>query len=162
MARSFTIETAYKLSALFGTAIVLLVPFISWTHIAGLEPRATEAFEQYILADLDQHSLNEQLKSIEFAINQSTTGSEIAVNYSPAELETLAGEAELLRDQAEQRFLALNMLGAEKHSIIAELKLTIAGTIIVLAVGMVFAVFGFVAWYFHIQILEDRRNIPRE
>ena len=162
MAGSPGTQTIYKLSAFFGTAVVLLVPFVSWTHITALEPPAVQAFEQYILAELDMRSLNKQLESIEFAISQSSIGSEMAVNYSPSELETLAGEAELLQSGIEQRFLALDRLGREKSSIIAEIKLTVAATIVILAVGMVFAIFGFVAWYFHIQILEDRREVPRE
>lgn len=162
MARSPNIQTIYKLSAFFGTAIVLLVPFISWTHISTLEPRAVQAFEQYILADLDKRSLNQQLESIELAIHQTTSGGEMAVNYSPEELQTLAGEAELLRIQIEHRFLALSGLKQEKNSIITEIKLTVAATIILLAAGLVFAIFGFVAWSFHIQILEDRRETSRE
>lgn len=162
MAKSLTNQTVYKLGAILGIAIVLLVPFISWTHIAGLEPRATRAFEQYILADLDKRSLSEQLKSIEFAMSQSTTDSEIAVNYSPAELGALAREAKQLGVQIEQRFRALEMLDDEKRSIVAEIRLTIAATIVVLAIGMVFTIFGFIAWYFHIQILEDRRETPRD
>jgi hypothetical protein len=162
MARSPGTQTIYKLSAFFGTAITLVVPFVSWTHITGLEPRAVQAFEQHILAELDMQSLNKQLGSIEYAIDQSKVGSEMAVNYSPAELATLAGEVESLRGQLEQRSLALGRLDREKNSIIAEIKLTVAATIVILAVGMVFAIFGFVAWYFHIQILEDRRATPRE
>jgi hypothetical protein len=162
MAQSPSIQTIYKLSAFFGAAIVLLVPFVSWTHISALEPRAVQAFEQYILAELDERSLNQQLESIELAIDQSTTGTEMAVNYSPEELETLADEAELLRGQIEHRFLALDELKREKNSIITEIKLTVAASIILLAAGLVFAIFGFVAWSFHIQILEDRRETPRE
>lgn len=161
MARSLNIQTVYKLCAFFGTAVVLLVPFVSWTHIAGLEPRAARAFEQYILADLDKRSLGEQLKSLELAIDQSTTGSAISVDYSPEELGALAREAKQLRNQVEKSFLALEKLNAEKRSIITEIKLTVAATVVILAVSMVFAIFGFVAWYFHIQILEDRRETPR-
>lgn len=162
MPRSLTSQTAYKLSAFIGTAIVLVVPFAGWTHITGLEPRAAQAFEQYILADLDKRSLNDQLESIEFALRQPASNPEVAVDYTPAQLGALTREAKLLRNQIQERANALETLNGEKGSIVAEIKLTVAVTIVILAIGLVFAIFGFVAWYFHIQILEDRRAVARD
>lgn len=162
MPRSLTSQTVYKLSAFIGTAIVLAVPFVSWTHITGLEPRAAQAFEQYILADLDRRSLNEQLESIESVLRQPAEDSDTAVDYTPAQLGSLAREAKTLGTQIQQRVNALETLDKEKGSIVTEIKLTVAATIVVMAIGMVFAIFGFVAWYFHIQILEDRRAAPRD
>lgn len=162
MPRSLTSQTVYKLSAFIGTAIVLVVPFVSWAHITGLEPRAARAFEQYILADLDKRSFNDQLESIEFALRQPASDPDVAVDYTPAQLGALAREVKVLRNQIQQRVNALETLDKEKDSIVAEIKLTIAATIVILAIGLVFAIFGFVAWYFHIQILEDRRATVRD
>lgn len=155
-------ETLYKISAITGIVIVLLAGYTGWTNITQLEPRAIAIFEQHILASLDARSLNTQTEAIEYAITQSRAAHpEHGLDYSESELDTLEQEAVLLREQLNEQLATLTRLDAEKRSIVIDIKITLIACILALTIGMVFAVFGFVAWYFHIQILEDRRTTPR-
>lgn len=160
--RKLTSEMLYKISALAGITIVLLAGYAGWSNITQLEPRAVRIFEQRVLADLDVRSLNTQIKSIEYAISESRTDNpEHGLHYSESELQALEQEAVLLRGQLSEQLTAITTLETEKNSIIAEVRMILAASILALTVGMVFAIFGCIAWYFHIQILEDRRTRPR-
>ena len=160
--KAFKIETIYKLCACAGTLIVFFSAYFGWKHIEKLEPEAIEVFERRILSSLDLESLAIQQESLQRAINESQSTGASAVDYSPEELQTLQQEADALETQIREQAKTVVAVEGEKTSLINELKITLAVSILALVAGMVFAIFGFVAWYFHIQILADRRAEPRE
>lgn len=160
MLEKLATQSAYKVFALTGLLLVVITPYVAWQYVTKLEDKAVSIFEQSILTRLDQESLQEQYQSIQNAISASLdrTDSNEAVNYSASELEYLRAESYNLTTQIESLAIDAGTFAAAKKAIIKEIKIAFVLSFVIMLCSMLLAAFGFLGWYFHIRIYQERRS----
>ena len=57
----------------------------------------------------------------------------------------------------------LDLIGSnsEKKHIMNEVRILFLGSLVFLVLGTLLSAFGYLAWYFKIELFEDRRRKPR-
>ncbi len=160
MLDKLTTHTAYKTCALIGSLIVILMPYVAWQYISDTEDRVLSVLEQDVLTKLDLESMKIQYQLIQNAISasQSNSNNPNAVDYSESELEHLQAESLNLRTQIESLALDLGTVEATKKAIIWEVKLIAGLCFIIMLLAMLIAAYGYLGWYFHIRIYQERRS----
>ncbi len=153
-------QTAYKTCALAGSLVAILLPFFASQYISSLEEKAVSIFEQGILTKLDLESTQIQFKLINDAIaaSQNDVIAPNTVDYTESELEHLQAESLNLNSQIESLALSVGTIEATKKAIITEVKLTIFLSFLVMLISTLIAAFGYLGWYFHIRIYQERRS----
>ena len=160
MFEKLTTNTAYKTCALIGSLFVFLMPYFAWQYISDSEDRILSVLEQGVLTKLDLESMQIQYRLIQDAISASQSGSNDpnAVDYTESELEHLRAESLNLSTQIQTLALDLGTVEATKKAILSEVKLIAGLCFIVMLFAMLFAAYGYLGWYFHIRIYQERRS----
>jgi hypothetical protein len=154
-------DTVYKLCAVLGTFIAALAPYISWQYVQNFEDEATAVFERQILTELDLESLNAQFNSLKSAIESGRQSGEDSTDYTPEQIQHMLGDSEALHRRIEQTQTERRRLETAKRNLIGDIKLLFIATVAVTVIGAVAAIAGFLGWYFHVQIFQERRSAPR-
>lgn len=157
-------ETVYKLCALAGLALVALTPYLAWQTLSDYEQRAVEVFKHGILTELDLQSLYRQMQALEQSIRlgRAPDSKEKTGRYSRTQMNTLQREIDILRGEVDNTAQELQQVNTAQQRLVDAVKRTLIIALIALSMGLMLAVLGFMAWYFHIRIFEDRRRTPRE
>jgi len=162
-----TVMRFYKICALLGTLIILLDAGFSWMRIQSFENTVTEVFESIVRTQMEMDGLQQELshmdKVLKHVVNKEVT-SEVVVDeieYSPYEVERLKNEHGSIKLYLQEKQLALVALSSEKKYIMNEVRILFLMSLIFLILGTLLAAFGYLAWYFKVELFEDRRKNAR-
>ncbi|MCW9048358.1 MAG: hypothetical protein OQK46_09805 [Gammaproteobacteria bacterium] len=156
----------YKICALIGTVIILADIGFSWSRIQAFEHTVTNVFESLVTNQMELDGLQQELTHIDKVLNQAEeTGDELAkvdgVEYTPYEIERLKNEEASIRLHVQEKQLDLVGSSSEKKFIMNEVRILFLGSLVFLVLGTLLSAFGYLAWYFKIELFEDRRKAPR-
>jgi len=162
-----TVMRFYKACALLGTLIILLDAGFSWMRIQSFENTVTEVFESIVRTQMEMDGLQQELshmdKVLKLVVDKEVT-SEVVVDdieYSPYEVERLKNEHSSIKLYLQEKQLALVALSSEKKYIMNEVRILFLMSLIFLILGTLLAAFGYLAWYFKVELFEDRRKNAR-
>jgi len=162
-----TVMRFYKICALLGTLIILLDAGFSWMRIQSFESTVTDVFESIVRTQMEMDGLQQELshmdKVLKTVVNKETS-SEVVVDdieYSPYEIERLKNEHGSIKLYLQEKQLALVVLSSEKKYIMNEVRILFLMSLIFLILGTLLAAFGYLAWYFKVELFEDRRKNVR-
>jgi len=162
-----TVMRFYKVCALLGTLIILLDAGFSWMRIQSFESTVTEVFESIVRTQMEMDGLQQELLHMDKvlkAVEGKEAVSEIVVDdigYSPYEVERLKNEQGSIKLYLQEKQLALVALSSEKKYIMNEVRILFLMSLIFLILGTLLAAFGYLAWYFKVELFEDRRKNAR-
>ena len=158
----------YKISALLGTLIILADLGFSWMRIQTFENTVTEVFESMVTTQMEIDGLRQELQHIDKALAQSTElkadSSAVQVDgveYTEYEIEKLNNEQASIQLFIQEKQLDLVGISSEKKSIMNEVRILFLISLLFLVMGTLLAAFGYLAWYFKVELFEDRRKAPR-
>ena len=156
----------YKICALIGTLIILADIGFSWSRIQAFESTVTDIFESMVTNQMELDGLQQELTHIGKVLTQSRDNSEKpskvdGVEYTPYEIERLKNEEASIRLHMQEKQLDLVGSSSEKKYIMNEVRILFLGSLVFLVLGTLLSAFGYLAWYFKIELFEDRRKAPR-
>jgi len=162
-----TVMRFYKICALLGTLIILLDAGFSWMRIQSFESTVTDVFESIVRTQMEMDGLQQELshmdKVLKTVVNKETSSEVIVddIEYSPYEIERLKNEHGSIKLYLQEKQLALVALSSEKKYIMNEVRILFLMSLIFLILGTLLAAFGYLAWYFKVELFEDRRKNVR-
>jgi len=162
-----TVMRFYKICALLGTLVILLDAGFSWMRIQSFENTVTEVFESIVRTQMEMDGLQQELSHMDKVLRtvvNNEPSSEVVVDdieYSPYEIERLKNEQVSIKLHLQEKQLALVALSSEKKYIMNEVRLLFLMSLIFLILGTLLAAFGYLAWYFKVELFEDRRKNVR-
>lgn len=158
----------YKICALLGTLIIFSDISYSLIKIQSFENTVTQVFESMVTNQMELDGLQQELQHIEKVVEQAQNiekdkNVEVdGISYSPYEVERLRNEKASMMLVMQEKQLDLVGENINKKSIMNEVRILFLGSLIFLVFGTLLAAFGYVAWYFRIELFEDRRKKNRE
>jgi len=168
---AFFISTAsqfYKLCAVVGALIIIVAIIFSWTRIQYLEEDVSAVFEEMVTSNLEVEGLKTELQHIDKvlqAANQAEKNKEnISVDdipYTDYEVERLRKEKSSILLYIKEKELDLITSSSIKKHVMNEVRLLFITALAVILFGTLMMMFGFLGWYFKIELFEDRRRKPR-
>ena len=162
-----TVMRFYKICALLGTLIILLDAGFSWMRIQSFESTVTDVFESIVRTQMEMDGLQQELshmdKVLKSVVNKENSSEVIVddIEYSPYEIERLKNEHGSIKLYLQEKQLALVALSSEKKYIMNEVRILFLMSLIFLILGTLLAAFGYLAWYFKVELFEDRRKNER-
>ncbi len=156
----------YKVCALLGTLIILADVGFSWLRIQSFESTVTKVFESMVTTQMEFDGMQQELNHINKVLEQAKdinieTPQVDGIKYSAYEVERLKNEQSNVRLYMQEKQLDLVELGGEKKHIMNEVRVLFLGSLVFLVLGTLLSAFGYLAWYFKIELFEDRRKKPR-
>jgi len=157
----------YKLCAFLGTLIILVDIAFSWQRIQAFENTVANVFESMVINQMEFDGLQQELAHIEKVLEQSQLVKDDnktrvdGIVYSAYEIERLRNEQASIRLHMQEKQLDLVGIGSEKKHIMNEVRILFLGSLVFLVLGTLLSAFGYLAWYFKIELFEDRRKIAR-
>lgn len=156
----------YKICAFLGTLIILADIVFSWSRIQAFENTVTIVFESMVTNQMELDGLQQELTHIGKVLTQAADTSEKGaqvdgVEYSAYEIERLKNEQASIRLHMQEKQLDLVGSSSEKKYIMNEVRILFLGSLVFLVLGTLLSAFGYIAWYFKIELFEDRRKTPR-
>jgi len=156
----------YKICALLGTLIIVADIVFSWSRIQAFENTVTNVFESMVTNQMELDGLQQELahigKVLIQADNTDEENSQVdGVKYSSYEIERLKNEQASIRLHMQEKQLDLAGSSSEKKYIMNEVRILFLGSLVFLVLGTLLSAFGYIAWYFKIELFEDRRKVPR-
>jgi len=161
----------YKISALSGLLIIILVVTFSWMRMKEFEQSVSTVFEKIVVTNMEVNGLKDELMHINKVLNTvgspeaMTTKEEIIVDdipYSRYAIERLKNDKKNILLHIKEKELDLAETSGVKKHVMNEVRLLFGVSLIFMLIGTIMAVFGFLAWYFKVELFEDRRNTPRK
>lgn len=160
-------QSLYKVCALVGTFIIIADVFFSWERIQKFEYTVSSVFEIIITSQMEFDGLRQELVHINKVLAQADNMDEVkkvqidGVDYSSYEVERLKNERGNIKLYMQEKQLDLSEVNREKKFIINEVRVLFLVSLMVLIIGTLLSAFGYLAWYFKIELFEDRRKMPR-
>lgn len=156
----------YKICAFIGTLIIIADIVFSWSRIQAFESTVTNIFENMVTNQMELDGLQQELTHIDKVLNQAKeTADEPSkvdgVEYTAYEIERLKNEEASIRLHMQEKQLDLVGSSSEKKYIMNEVRILFLGSLVFLVLGTLLSAFGYLAWYFKIELFEDRRKAPR-
>lgn len=158
----------YKICALVGTLIILLDAGFSWVRIGSFEKTVTEVFESIVRTQLEMDGLQQESlhldKVLQKVVDKDIPAEMVVVDeieYSPYEIERLRNERSSIKLYLQEKKLSMVVLSSEKKHIMNEVRILFLMSLIFLILGTLLAAFGYLAWYFKVELFEDRRKRSR-
>jgi len=156
----------YKICAFLGTLIIFADIVFSWSRIQAFENTVTNIFESMVTNQMELDGLQQELTHIGKVLTQASEtgedGSQVdGVEYSSYEIERLKNEQASIRLHMQEKQLDLAGSSSEKKYIMNEVRILFLGSLVFLVLGTLLSAFGYIAWYFKIELFEDRRKAPR-
>jgi len=157
----------YKICALIGTLIIIADIGFSWTRIQTFENTVSEVFEVLVINQMELEGLQQELAHISKVLDQTQNNTEQetikidGIEYSAYEIERLRNEQANIRLHMQEKQLDLVSVGSEKKHIMNEVRILFLSSLVFLVLGTLLSAFGYLAWYFKIELFEDRRKNPR-
>ena len=158
----------YKICALLGSLIILLDIGFSWVRIQAFESSVTEVFESIIRTQMEVDGIEQELLHVDKVLSQQQdtasgdTPVEVdGVAYTAYEIERLRTEHGNLKLFMQEKQLDLTGLNSIKKHVMNEVRILFLVSLVFLVLGTLLAAFGYLAWYFKVELFEDRRKVPR-
>jgi len=157
----------YQFCALLGTLIIVADIGLSWVRIQSFENTVTNVFEEMVTSQMELEGLQQELSHIEKVLEQANenlvdgSGKADGITYSAYEIERLRNEQASIRLHMQEKQLDLASVGSEKKHVMNEVRVLFLGSLVFLVLGTLLSAFGYLAWYFKIELFEDRRKKPR-
>jgi len=157
----------YKICALIGTLIIISDIVISWSRIQAFEKNVTDVFESMVTNQMEFDGLQQDFSHINKVLQQAKelkadkAVQVDGIDYSAYEVERLRNEQSNIRLYMQEKQLDLADAGSEKKYIMNEVRILFLGSLVFLVLGTLLSAFGYLAWYFKIELFEDRRKTPR-
>ena len=156
----------YKVCALLGTLIILLDIGFSWVRIQAFEGSVTEVFESIVRTQMEMDGMQVELTHINKALAAADTTKETVevdgVEYTAYELERLKNEQASMEFFVQEKQLDLVTLNEQKKFVMNEVRILFLVSLVFLIMGTLLAAFGYLAWYFKVELFEDRRKKTRD
>ncbi len=157
----------YKICALLGSLIIIADIGFSWMRIDSFEGSVTDVFESMVTNQMELDGLQQELVHIDKVLLQAEESSSDkklqidGIEYSAYEVERLRNEQAGIRLHIQEKQLDLVTSSSEKKHIMNEVRVLFLSSLIFLALGTLLSAFGYLAWYFKIELFEERRKKPR-
>ncbi len=161
----------YKVCAFSGLLVIILVTSLSWMRMKQFEQSVSLVFEQIVVTNLEVTGLKDELEHINKVLEivdssgAITTQEEIIVDdisYSKYAIERLRNDKKNILLYIKEKELDLVESSDVKKHVMNEVRLLFGVALLFLVVGTLLAAFGFLAWYFRVELFEDRRRKPRK
>ncbi|HEY3487525.1 MAG TPA: hypothetical protein VGL10_05620 [Gammaproteobacteria bacterium] len=146
-------QTIHKLCMLGGIIAIGGTLYLSWVTLDRIEPQTAEVLRLQILTELDLQSFQQQLESLEQSINAGKQPG--AGEYSPQQIELLAGDMRVLQNEILTTARKLDQLNAQRAQLAGNIKLTFIVSLLVLSASIVLTIFGFIGWNYQIRVLQE-------
>ena len=160
----------YKICAFLGLLIVIITLSYAWNRMQQLEQSVSVVFEQIVITNMEVNGLKKELQHINKVlkvaddIDAMSNKEEIIVDdipYTAYEIERLRNDKKNILLHVKEKELDLTESSSIKKHVMNEVRLLFAIALALLLFGILLSVFGFLAWYFRIELFEDRRQQPR-
>ena len=158
----------YKLCALIGTVIILADIGLSWVRIQVFESSVTEVFESMVRTQMEIDGLEQELMHVNKVLKLAQGGPaqtdkvEVdGIEYTDYEVERLKSDQGNLKLFLQEKKLDIVSLTSEKKHVMNEVRILFLISLMFLVMGTLLAAFGYLAWYFKVELFEDRRRKPR-
>lgn len=158
----------YKLCAMLGTIIILADIALSWSRIQAFENSVTEVFESMVRTQMEIDGLTQELTHVNKVLaaaasdaSESATTAVDGIEYSDYEVERLQSDKSNLKLFLQEKQIDIVSLTSEKKHIMNEVRILFLISLMFLVMGTLLAAFGYLAWYFKVELFEDRRKKPR-
>ncbi|MFW2373681.1 MAG: hypothetical protein ACN4GM_11220 [Gammaproteobacteria bacterium] len=163
-----TAQRFYKFTAILGTLLIISILIFSWHRVEKFENTISDVFEEIVTARLEVDGLKEQLQHIDkvlSVVSKNGLGEEIitvdGIEYSSYEIKRLRSERSSMLLHIKEKELELEGSSGIKQHVMNEVRLLFMISLSFLLLGTLMAAFGYVGWYFKIEMFEDRRRRPR-
>ncbi len=162
-----SMQTIYKICALLGTVVIVADIAFSWDRIQKFEQTVVSVFELIVTSQMEYDGLQQELSHINKVLAQT---SEIdaqkkiqvdGVEYSRYEVDRLKSERGNIKLYMQEKMLDLTEITRDKKHIMNEVRALFLGSLIFLIFGTLLSAFGYLSWYFKIEMFEDRRKASR-
>ncbi len=155
----------YKVCALLGTLIIILDIGMSWMRIGAFEGSVTEIFESIVRTQMEIDGLQQEKTHIDNVIakaesNQSTVNVD-GIEYSAYEIERLKNEQSSIELFMQEKKIDIVTLNSQKKHVMNEVRILFLVSLLFLILGTLLSAFGYLAWYFKVELFEDRRKKDR-
>lgn len=158
----------YKICALLGTVIILADVGFSWMRIQAFESSVTEVFESMVRTQMEVDGLQDELAHVDKVLAYAqgelpdSEKTEIdGIEYTDYEVERLQSDQGNLKLYLQEKLLDIVSLTSEKKHVMNEVRILFLISLMFLVMGTLLAAFGYLAWYFKVELFEDRRKKPR-
>jgi len=158
----------YKVSALLGILIVILVISFSWMRIQLFENSVSAVFEDIVITKLEVDGLKQELVHINKVLNAvdklDDKKAEIIVDdisYTNYEIERLRNDKNSIQIYIKEKELDLMGSDGAKTHAMNEVRVLFVVALSTLVLGTLLAAFGCIGWYFKLEFFEERRRQPR-
>ncbi len=155
----------YKTCALLGTLIILLDVGISWSRINAFESSVSNVFESIITTQMLVEGLQQELQHIDTALAQNAADEQPAmldgIEYNAQQLERLRSERADIKLYMREKQRDIAVLDKQKKFIMNEVRVLFLLSLLFLIVGTLLSAFGYLAWYFKVELIADRRKTDR-
>ena len=158
----------YKICALLGTVVIVADIGLSWARIQTFEHSVTQVFESMVRTQMEVDGLQQELTHVDKVLSQATqirTGEEKVtadgIEYTDYEVERLKSDKGNLKLFLQEKQLDIVGLTSQKKHVMNEVRILFLVALLFLVMGTLLAAFGYLAWYFKVELFEDRRRKPR-
>ncbi len=157
----------YKICALLGTLIIFLDVGFSWMRIQNFESSVTQVFESIVTTQMEIDGIDQELMHInkvlsnEASLENNNSIDIDGVVYTQYEVERLKTEQANLNLFKQEKQLDLTSLNGQKKYVMNEVRILFLVSLVFLLMGTLLSAFGYLAWYFRVELFEDRRKKPR-
>lgn len=156
----------YKTCALLGTLIILVDIGVSWSRINAFESSVSNVFESIITTQMIVEGLQQELQHIDTALAQYETDTQPVivdgVEYNMQQLQRLRNERADIKLHMREKQRDIAILNKQKTFIMNEVRILFLLSLLFLVVGTLLSAFGYLAWYFKVELFADRRKTARD
>lgn len=156
----------YKACALLGTLIILLDIGVSWSRINAFESSVSNVFESIITTQMLVEGLQQELQHIDTALAQYAANeqpvSADGIEYNTQQLQRLRSERADIKLYMREKQRDISLLNKQKKFIMDEVRILFLLSLLFLIIGTLLSAFGYLAWYFKVELFADRRKTARD
>ncbi len=155
----------YKACALIGTLIILLDIGVSWSRINAFESSVSNVFESIITTQMLVEGLQQELQHIDTALEHYAADEQPVsvegIEYNTQQLERLRNERTDIKLYMREKQRDIAELTKQKKFIMNEVRILFLLSLLFLIVGTLLSAFGYLAWFFKLELFADRRKAAR-
>lgn len=156
----------YKVCALLGTLIILIDIGVAWSRINAFEGSVSNVFESIITTQMLVEGLQQELQHIDTALAQYAANEQSVsadgIEYNTQQLQRLRNERADIKLYMREKQRDISLLNKQKKFIMDEVRILFLLSLLFLIIGTLLSAFGYLAWYFKVELFADRRKTARD
>jgi len=163
-----TLSRTYKISALLGYLIIAASLLFPFKYMQSLEANTSQVFEKIITSDLEAKGLIDELNHLEKVLRKADKLDSLkqdlnvdGIDYSQYEIERLKKEQENIKLFLHEKEINKKSYVSAKNLLLNKVKILFIVSSLCMLLGTLLAAFGTIAWYFQLELFEDRRKTER-